>query len=380
MRILFTTVALSGHFFPLVPLAWAGRLAGHEVLVATSDRFVPVVLRSGLPASSCGPDVDFVELAAAATGHGPDDRRYAHGRAFGQLAEARLAHVRELVESWQPDVVVSERAEFAGPLAAAAHGIPQVEMHWGVPELPEYRAGAQAELRGVLADLGRDTLPRPARVINPWPPSLRLPHTTEHQGIRYVPYNGDAYVPRWVLEPRERARVCLTVGTLVPRLGADTVPGLVIPVLEALARLGLDVVVAVDDDVVNTWPPLPTAVRHAGRLPLAQVLGACDVVIHHGGQGTALTALASGVPQLVLPQFDDQADNAQAVVASGAGLSLAPGNATAQTVTEYTRELLGTVGFALAAAEVADEVAAQPTPAEIVDRLPELVVAAALPS
>lgn len=86
------------------------------------------------------------------------------------------------------------------------------------------------------------------------------------------------------------------------------------------------------------------------------------------------------MPQLVLPQFDDQADNAQAVVASGAGLSLAPGNATAQTVTEYTRELLGTVGFALAAAEVADEVAAQPTPAEIVDRLPELVVAAALPS
>jgi UDP:flavonoid glycosyltransferase YjiC (YdhE family) len=90
--------------------------------------------------------------------------------------------------------------------------------------------------------------------------------------------------------------------------------------------------------------------------------------------------LATGVPQLVLPQFDDQADNAQAVVASGAGLSLAPEHATARTVTEYTRELLSTAGFARAAEGVAAEVAAQPTPAEIVDRLPELVVAAALPS
>lgn len=49
MRVLFTTNPLSGHFFPLVPLAWACRLAGHEVLVATAENFVSTAARSFLP-------------------------------------------------------------------------------------------------------------------------------------------------------------------------------------------------------------------------------------------------------------------------------------------------------------------------------------------
>ena len=43
MRILFTTAPLSGHYFPLVPLAWACRSIGHEVLVATSGHYVGTV-------------------------------------------------------------------------------------------------------------------------------------------------------------------------------------------------------------------------------------------------------------------------------------------------------------------------------------------------
>ncbi|MEU3908904.1 hypothetical protein AB0F20_34740, partial [Streptomyces goshikiensis] len=37
MRILFTTWAAPSHLFPLVPLAWAARVAGHEVLLAVAD-------------------------------------------------------------------------------------------------------------------------------------------------------------------------------------------------------------------------------------------------------------------------------------------------------------------------------------------------------
>lgn len=47
MRLLFTTAPLRGHLFPLVPLAWAARAAGHEVLVATTEAFAPVVLGAG---------------------------------------------------------------------------------------------------------------------------------------------------------------------------------------------------------------------------------------------------------------------------------------------------------------------------------------------
>ncbi|WP_158890353.1 nucleotide disphospho-sugar-binding domain-containing protein [Amycolatopsis anabasis] len=366
MRVLFTTVALPGHFFPLVPLAWAFRSAGHEVLVATSEHFVPTALRSGLPIASCGAGESFFELAAEIPAtSGLRERRLAHGHTFGRLTANARAGTRALVDSWRPELIVSERAEFAGPLAAAALDVPFVEYQWGVAALAEYRAGAAAYL-------GLDALPEPERVLNPWPPSLRLAHAQGQQGVRPVPYNGDAHVPGWVFTPREKPRVALTLGTMLPYYGVDGVVDVVLPMLDSLAAAGAEIVVAVDEAVAATWPALPAAVRHAGRLPMAQVLPACDLLIHHGGHGTALTALAAGCPQLVFPHIDDQWDNADAVVRAGAGLRFAPGEIGPETVGARALEVIGGERFGEAAGRSAAEIAAQPGPLEIVSLLEKM--------
>jgi UDP:flavonoid glycosyltransferase YjiC (YdhE family) len=380
VRILFTNVAMSGHLFPLVPLAWACRTLGHDVLVATSENFVPAVLRAGLPAVACGPAAGVIDLRAAGvvdpTADGPltseEEQRYAHGRAFGRIARRNLPGISALVESWRPQLIVSERAEFAGPVAAAAAGIPHVELHWGIAPLTEYGPAAVAELATEPLAAGLDGLPTPAMVLNPWPPSLRLTHTLEHHNMRYVPYNGDAHVPHWALEPRDRPRICLTLGTVLPHLGADGVTKIVLPVLDRLARLDVELVVAVDDEVAAGWPALPDAVRHAGRMPLSHVLKACDIAINHGGQGTALTALEAGTPQLVLPQFDDQFDNADAVVKAGAGLALLPQEISPSSVTQCCLEILDLERYRETAADVAAEIAAQPSASDVVEILETL--------
>ncbi|MBE1590765.1 nucleotide disphospho-sugar-binding domain-containing protein [Nonomuraea angiospora] len=405
MRILFTTVALPGHFFPLVPLAWSLRSLGHEVLVAAAENFVPVVCRSGLPVATCGPAADFVTLAAeerraGSPGAGgipqsvgarhaggvpqgtgsPDvggipqgeEGARGHGRRFGRLAASGLPGMRALVAAWRPDLVVSERAEFAGPVAAAAHGVPLVEYQWGVAPLDAYREGAAEALRDELAAAGLAVLPEPDEVLNPWPPSLRLPHAAGHQSLRHIPYNGDAHVPAWAFEPGRRPRVCVTMGTLIPRLGPRGVRELVLPMLERLAELDVELLVAVDDAVVAGWPPLPPAVLAAGRMPLAHVLPGCALAINHGGQGSNLTALAAGCPQLVLPQFDDQFDNAGAVVRAGAGVSLPPEELTPEAVADRCRALLSDPGYGRAASAVAAEMAALPGPQEIADALHKL--------
>ncbi|MET7338163.1 nucleotide disphospho-sugar-binding domain-containing protein [Nonomuraea sp. NPDC005650] len=385
MRILFTTVALPGHFFPLVPLAWSLRSLGHEVLVAAAENFVPTVCRSGLPAAACGPAADFVTLAAeerdarspspsldaGGVSRGEEGAR-GNGRRFGRLAASGLPGMKALVVAWRPDLVVSERAEFAGPVAAAAHAVPLVEYQWGVARLDAYRAGAAEALRGELAAAGLAALPEPDEVLNPWPPSLRLPHAAGHQSLRYIPYNGDAHVPAWAFERGRKPRICLTMGTLLPRLGPRGVRELVLPMLERLAELDVELLVAVDDAVVAGWPPLPPAVVAAGRMPLAHVLPGCAVAINHGGQGTTLTAFAAGCPQLVLPQFDDQFDNADAVVRAGAGLRLAPEELTAEAVADRCRALLSDLRFGRAASAVAAEMAALPGTQEIADVLRKL--------
>ncbi|MCR6483510.1 DUF1205 domain-containing protein [Amycolatopsis sp. OK19-0408] len=365
MRILFTTVGLPGHLFPLVPLAWACRARGHEVLVATTEDFRATVLRAGLPVCSWSSSGG-VEDVAAADRVPAGEQRFAHGRAFAKIARRSLSGAAELVRNWRPDLVVSERAERAGPLVAAEHGLPRVELHWGTPELPEYRAAWEAEGGG-------DPVGAADLLLNPWPPSLRADYAGGHQSIRHVAYNGDASVPRWLTDPRHPPRVCLTFGTLLPHLGSRDIGGFVVSLLRRLGSLELELVVAIDDRVAATWPALPGHVRHAGRLPLAEVLPTCAATINHAGQGTALTALAAACPQVMIPQFDDQYDNAEAVAKGGAGIMLLPAEATTEAVYRACRAILRSAEHRSAAGQLAAEIAAQPSAADVAAQLEGLL-------
>lgn len=104
------------------------------------------------------------------------------------------------------------------------------------------------------------------------------------------------------------------------------------------------------------------------------MLPTCVVAIHHGGHGTSLTALDAGTSQLVLPVFDDQLDNADAVVRSGAGLSLLADEVSPDSVADRCATLIEDTGFRVDAAVVAAEIASQPAPVETAQRLYDLVV------
>ncbi len=69
---------------------------------------------------------------------------------------------------------------------------------------------------------------------------------------------------------------------------------------------------------------LPETVRHFEYVPLSAVLPRACAIVHHGGVGTTALALAAGVPQLAVPLFDDQPDNAARVQRLGAGFRLTP--------------------------------------------------------
>ncbi|WP_274564260.1 glycosyltransferase [Streptomyces spiramyceticus] len=375
MRALFTTAPLAGHLLPLVPTAWALRAAGHDVLVTTRENFVPVALRSGLPSSSCGPAVDFTGTVAdgpLAPSRDEAGQRGVLGGALARVARGSLAGVRRLADVWRPDLIVSERAEFAGPLVAAALGIPWVRYHWSVSCLEEYRRAAEEEFAPELTALGLDRFPDPARVLDPWPVSLRRPDAVAHDGIRHVPAHGDAPVPEWAFTRGRRPRICVTLGTMLPRYGAFGVRDFLAELVEETRGSDCELLIAVDDDIVARWPPLPAAVRHAGRLPLAEVLPACDVVVHHGGQGTSLTALAAGRPQVVMPRLDDQFDNAQALAAADAALLVPPSLATPAAVAAGCAELLENALYAKAAAGLAETMALLPSPSAAVGPLEHL--------
>jgi len=61
MRVLFVSLPSIGHLLPLVPLAWAARAAGHEVLVASCGE-AEVVAQAGLHMVDIAPGVTLRSL------------------------------------------------------------------------------------------------------------------------------------------------------------------------------------------------------------------------------------------------------------------------------------------------------------------------------
>jgi UDP:flavonoid glycosyltransferase YjiC (YdhE family) len=92
---------------------------------------------------------------------------------------------------------------------------------------------------------------------------------------------------------------------------------------------------AIDAASLNS-PPNVAVVPSA---PHRQVLRHAAVLVTHGGHGTAMKALAAGVPMILMPHGRDQPDTAARVTARGAGITLRR-TARSQVIADAVRRVL----------------------------------------
>ena len=128
-------------------------------------------------------------------------------------------------------------------------------------------------------------------------------------------YNeSSAGVPAWLTGPRTRPRVYLTLGTV--SFGAVEVLGRAIA---EIAPLDVDILVTVGPEgEPAALGDVPDNVHVERFVAQSAVLPLVDLIVHHGGTGTVLSALEVGLPQLLLPQGADQFFNAEILTAAGA--------------------------------------------------------------
>ncbi|UNO40785.1 nucleotide disphospho-sugar-binding domain-containing protein [Streptomyces sp. MST-110588] len=382
MRVLFVTWAWPSHFFPCVQLGWALRAGGHEVLVASQPSLTDGITRAGLPAAAVGEDVDVGALAGRYFSWLVRQERpveWEEMRAWGagnvitykRIAEAMLEDTLSLARDWRPDLVVFDPTTYAGPLVAARLGVPAVRHIWGMDytlRTREFEPEALADLCGRLGIPGVETLGD--LTVDPCPPSLQVQAPVDRLTMRFVPYNGPAVVPDWLVRPPERPRICVVESSAVTQWGGPEAA--LSPVaLEALA--GTDAEVVVVGATALPDGPLPPRTRVAGRIALHLLLPTCDLLVHQGGGGAVMTALAAGVPQLVLPRFADHLFNGRRIAQAGAGREVFAGRATAELVRAEAELLRKDDKYRVRAQELRDEMAQQPSAAEVTGRLAGLV-------
>ncbi|MFF1560762.1 nucleotide disphospho-sugar-binding domain-containing protein [Streptomyces sp. NPDC058279] len=381
MRVLFAISPGLDHLYPSSGLAWAFRTAGHDVAVATSGVSTEAAAHAGFAVREVSPGADFASIFPKAGS--PEERAKAmreRGLAiaktletpdiilekFGRVSDLMLDGTLRFAQAWQPDLIVYSRLNGAALVAARALGIPAVEHGFSflregampqrfLPHLTPLfeRVGVPAELPDITSLY--------------FAPEHMMHGEGEGWTMRSVPFHGGGTLPDWMAEPKERPRVCVTLGTTVPHVAGI---GSLESVLGAAADVDAEFVLALGDDPdLDTLGTLPDNVRVVGWTPLSTLLTTCDAIIHHGGAGTTLTSAHAGVPQLAMPHGADNWINAAMVERTGLGLNRDPEDVDAALL----KSLLHDEDLRASTRAVSAQLAAEPGPDQIVPRLLDLV-------
>jgi UDP:flavonoid glycosyltransferase YjiC (YdhE family) len=384
MRVLVSTTAGTGHFGPLIPFARACSAAGHDVAVAAPASFADQVQTAGFehrafadaPAEQMGavfarlPTVSFEEA-----------NRIIVSEVFGRLdAQAGLPGLVETIETWRPDVVLREPSEFASLVAARAADVPQMEVAIGVSAMSELMVPlveqplAELDALAGLPDGAAADAMQSTPILTSVPSVLddALGGGADRSALHRFhdaslsPQQGK--LPEAWGDP-SHPLVYATFGSVAAELGpfARVYPELVAAFAGQPVRVLLTTGAGLDPDTLG---PRPDNVRVERWWPQNEVMPHCAAMAGHGGFGTTMTALAAGVPQVVVPLFAyDQRLNADHVAAVGAGLRVDGGAEAMADVPEAVERVMRDSSYRAAARSVADEMSSLPPLAEAVTLL-----------
>jgi UDP:flavonoid glycosyltransferase YjiC (YdhE family) len=403
MRVLFSVSSWPTHYASMVPLGWALQAGGHDVRVlCPPSQTIPVMNAGLLPVPILdGMDVAVANrltyLREAVDGRWPYPWLPLHpvtGRPMSSLADFDGAEYQRTIEpefvrrsahghdeairfarEWRPDLVVHDPVSTEGLLAAGVLDVPAVLSLWGpvgtheadgVRILPHDIS--RAFERHGFGGFGPDSI---EHVVDPCPTAVEPPVLAERLPVRFIPYNGGGVAPDRPAEPTGRPRVVVSWSTALTSMSGPN--SYILPrIVAALADLPIDLVLTATGPDVAALGAVPANVRVLERCPLHLVLPGCGAIVHHGGAGSAMTALAAGVPQLGITFAAEQACVADRIASAGAGRQLRGDLASAEAIREAVSALLDEPRYLETANRLREENARRPSPMELVASLEKL--------
>jgi UDP:flavonoid glycosyltransferase YjiC (YdhE family) len=305
MRILVATLGSIGDLMPFLAVAEVLRQRGHEVIIGSNAGYAPLVQRAGfgfavLWNAMPAPLDDLLERA-------PEEAWDRVRRdLFVAAAEPTAAFIRHagmnrncaVLASWSAFGAVDACAQKSLPLFRAClspHAVREAAIGPGwdaqtwLGFFPDWFCPPKAgwpniRLTGFPAH--DDSL------VPPLAPALESFLTAGQAPIIFTPGSYQRQSTRFFTESAE---ACKALGAraifLTPY--AAQIPG-----------------------------ELPDGIIHVTYAPLHRLAGQAAALVHHGGIGTLAQGLRSGIPQIAVPQFFDQFDNARHLEMLGAGCVL----------------------------------------------------------
>jgi UDP:flavonoid glycosyltransferase YjiC (YdhE family) len=345
LRVMVAAAEVPGHAFPEFALARELRARGHDVLVETAAQWREAVEALDLRMVA-------VEEVSGVPEHATFDQ---------SLVEAARALV-PVMREFAPDVVVSDLATAAPPLAAELMGMkaatliptlypfeqsglppyalgfvaprtyPGAVMWRGIEPLTSVRHWARwirsvaRQLDQVRPELGLGALGPDVGITTYGAISRSLTMVATFPQLEYPrrwpthvevvgPMIFELPAPEIDLPPGDDPLVLVTSST-----AQDPELGLLRHAVDALGNEPVRVVASMNRRGEMWAGEVPSNTAVVDWVPYAQVMPQASAVVCSGGHGTVVRALAAGTPVLVCPEFGDTAENGARVAWTGAGV------------------------------------------------------------
>jgi MGT family glycosyltransferase len=143
----------------------------------------------------------------------------------------------------------------------------------------------------------------------------------------------------------------------VPELAGRIMQAIIIGLREE--PLNLIVTIGQDQDP-QAFGAQPANVHIERYIPQTLLLPQCQLVISQGGHNTVLAALYQGVPQVIIPIFADQPENAQCCQRLGVGRVIEPFALTPEGLRAVVHDVLANPAYRIHAQRIREEIEALP--------------------
>ncbi|TCP53441.1 UDP-glucoronosyl/UDP-glucosyl transferase [Tamaricihabitans halophyticus] len=331
----------------------------------------PAVHRAGLPTAKIGisPKEAFDRAKAAKLRPElpeADQMPEIAATVFGEIVpRVMFATSKSVIERFRADLVISEIGNHGSLLAAQYLGVPVHSCTWGRVAATPMIEEVSERIANLAQDLGVSGI---APHIDICPPSVQSTNFKANYEIQPMQPVGwsfpDDELPPLVAR-RERPIIYVTFSSVFEHVEAQTLRD----IAQGLAKLPVDVLMATGA-VSADIPDLPNNVYLAEWVPQSLVVPHTELLVHHGGPGAMLNAMAAGLPQLVLPDADGvEPGTSIAVEESGTGYILPQEEISAEAIYTNVVSLLEDSTVRSAVTSVAAEIAAMPTPDQVLELL-----------
>lgn len=365
MRILFIPGNSPSPIFSHASLATAARNRGHEVIVGGIEWVLPEIAAIGLAPVKIADisEADVAEFMSTAPAD-PVEQAKAVGRVYAEIALQSLDPLLRMAEKWRPDIVVGGSMFYCAPLLAHRLGVPSVRVEWDRVDAAIYAPRAAEVLPPLLTEWGLDEVPAPDLWVDICPPSLRPTVDPDRQAMRWLPTNPQRPLEPWMYAKGERPRVYITAGARL--FSGESLSHMA----RSVSDLGVEVVIGAPERVAaDLRKELPDI--QVGWVPLDVLAPTCDIILHHGGGVTDMTALHAGVPQVIVNQ-DIAAEAMQRLADHGAAVMLGADEQNAEEIAGACARVLEDPRYRQRARALSAEMAELPPPAEIVALMEKL--------